>query len=299
MPTRAAKINGFERAPILFPDPAVPVVAYTGRVGRPGRFHVHTDEDWELCYVASGTADYRLGRDEFQLHAGDLLVIGPDDPHVCLGWRGERFVAIFRRSLLRETGLAVRCGRSVGLEVAGMRIPTRTHVVPWRRTTVEYLLDRLQQESFGGQRAKLPMCATLLAQLLLELARSESERRKMPAESLGGSAKKIVERLAVKVRADLANRWTLAEMVKRSGYSSTQLGVLFRRATGLSPCQWISQERIHRACQLLAHSDEAVVQVGAEVGFGTRSQFYRVFRKVTSTTPERYRSAILHEGHPL
>jgi AraC-like DNA-binding protein len=300
MPTRAAKVAGFKRAPILFPDPAVPIMAYSGGpMGARGGFHAHTDEDWELCYLASGAANYQLGAEKLQLQAGDLLVIGPDDPHVCLDWRGERFVAIFRRSMLRETGLMVRCGRSVGLEVAGMRIPTRTHVVPWRRTAVEYLLDRLQQESFGGQRAKLSMCAALLAQLLLELARSESERRKMPAESPGGSAKKIVERLAATVRADLANCWTLAELVKRSGYSSTQLGVLFRRATGLSPCQWISQERIHRACQLLAHSEEAVVQVGAEVGFGTRSQFYRVFRKVTGTTPERYRSAVLHEGHPL
>lgn len=298
MQARGAKSGGFERAPVVFPDPAVPVVAYSRQLGPPGRFHVHTDEDWELCYIASGAANYRLGSEQLRLEAGDMLVVGPDDPHACLNWRGERFVAIFRRSLLRETGLAVRCGHAVGLEVAGVRIPARSRVVPWRRTTVEYLLDRLKRESLGSQRAKRSMCVAVLAQLLLELARSESERGGVAATPADSSAKRVVERLAVKVRADLANRWTLAELVRRSGYSSTQLGVLFRRATGLSPCQWISQERIHRACQLLAHSEETVVQVGTEVGFGTRSQFYRVFRKVTGTTPERYRSAVLHEGHP-
>ncbi|MFA5191364.1 MAG: helix-turn-helix domain-containing protein [Verrucomicrobiia bacterium] len=298
MLTRAAKINAVERTPILFPDPTVPVVAYTRRIGPVGRFHVHADEDWELCYVASGAADYRLGTEEFQLHAGDLLVIGPDDPHVCLGWRGERFVAIFRRTLLRETGLAVRCGRAVGLEVAGVRVPSRTQVVPWRRTAVEYLLDRLQQESFGGQRAKLSMCAALLAQLLLELARSESERHRTPDVSADSSAKKLIERLGATVREALSHPWTLAELVKRSGYSSTQLSVLFRRATGLSPFQWISQERVHRACQLLAHADTTVMQIADEVGFGTRSQFHRVFRRVTGTTPERYRSALRHETQP-
>lgn len=298
MQARGAKSGGFERAPVVFPDPAVPVVAYSRQLGPPGRFHVHTDEDWELCYIASGSASYRLGSEQLRLEAGDMLVVGPDDPHACLNWRGERFVVIFRRPLLRESGLAVRCGHAVGLEVAGVRIPARTRVVPWRRTAVEYLLDRLQRESFGSQRAKRSMCAAVLAQLLLELARSECERGGAATTPADRSARRVVERLAVMVRADLANRWTLAEMVKRSGYSSTQLGVLFRRATGLSPCQWISQERIHRACQLLAHSEEAVVQIGVEVGFGTRSQFYRVFRKVTGTTPERYRSAVLHEGHP-
>ena len=115
-----------------------------------------------------------------RLHAGDVLVIGPDDPHICLRWCGERFVAIFRRSMLRQTGLDVRCRRSSGLEVAGVRIPTQTHVVPWRRTALEYSLDRLHQESFGGQHAKLSMCAALLAQVLLELARNEGDRRTMP-----------------------------------------------------------------------------------------------------------------------
>jgi len=298
MPLCAVKFNRCERAPILFPDPAVPVIAYTRSLGGTGKFHAHTDEDWELCYIASGTADYRVGADEFQLQAGDLLVIGPDDPHVCLGWRGERFVAIFRRSMLRKTNLAVRCGRSVGLEVAGVRIPSRTQVVPWRRTAVEYLLDRLQEESFGGQRAKHSMCAALLTQLLLELARSESERCDGSAAPPDSSARRMVDRLATIVQADLANHWTLAELVKRSGYSSTQLSVLFRRATGLSPCQWISQERVHRACQLLAHTDKTAVQIGSEVGFGTRSQFHRVFRQFTGTTPERYRSALRHETHP-
>ena len=298
MQTRTAKSSGFVRAPIVFPDPAVPVVAYSRQWGSPGTFHVHTDEDWELCYIASGGAHYRLGSEEMQLEAGDMLVIGPNDPHACLNWRGERFVVIFRRPLLRETRMPVRCGRSLGLEVAGVRVPARTRIVPWRRTAVEYLLDRLQQESFGGQRAKRSMCAALLAQLLLELARSENERCDVSAAPPDAAARKVVERMAALVQTDLANRWTLADLVKRSGYSSTQLGVLFQRATGLSPCQWISQERIHRACHLLAHSDETAIQIGSDVGFGTRSQFHRVFRKVTGTTPERYRSAVRHEGQP-
>lgn len=298
MANAAAKAGPVERAPISYPDPKVPVVAYTRCIIGPiGRFHVHTDEDWELCYIASGTADYRLKADEFQLQAGDLLVIGPNDPHVCLRWRGERFVAIFRRSLLRKTNLAVRCGRAVGLEVAGVRIPSRTHVVPWRRPAVEYLLDRLQEESFGAQPAKSSMCVALVTQLLLELARSESERCES-APAPDSSARRVVERLAAIVEADLSHPWSLAELVRRSGYSSTQLSVLFRRATGLSPCQWISQERVHRACQLLAHTEKTIMQIAADVGFGTRSQFHRVFRQVTGTTPSRYRSAFRHETQP-
>ena len=291
-------IKGCKRAPILYPDPAVPVIAYSGRVGRTGQFHMHTDEDWELCYIASGEAQYRVGSSMWRLGPGEMLVIRPDDPHACLGWRGERFVAIFRRWVLRGARLSVRCGKKIGLEVAGVRIPQRTCIVPWRRTTVEYLLDRLRRESFGGQRAKSSMCAALLAQLLLELARSEGERDATQTARPGGVPGSIVGRMCAAIRAQLDRPWTLADLVKHSGYSSTQLSVLFRRATGRSPRQWLSQERIHRACQILAHSDETAVQIAGEVGFGTRSQFYRAFRKITGTTPERYRSALRHETQP-
>lgn len=286
------------RAPILYPDPAVPVIAYSGRVGRVGQFHVHTDEDWELCYIASGEAQYRIGSERLRLGPGEMLVIRPEDPHVCLGWRGERFVAIFRRWVLRGVRLSVRCGGKIGLEVAGVRIPRRTCVVPWRRTTVEYLLDRLRRESFGGQRAKSSMCAALLAQLLLELARSEGERGVARHGQPAGVPESIVGRMCEAIRAQLDQPWSLADLVKHSGYSSTQLSVLFRRATGQSPRQWLSQERIHRACQILAHSDETAAQIASEVGFGTRSQFYRAFHKITGTTPERYRSALRHEAQP-
>lgn len=294
----ASKSGPCKRAPIIYPDPSVPVVAYSGRVGRAGIFHVHTDEDWELCYMASGEAQYRVGSSMWRLGTGELIVIRPEDPHVCLGWSGERFVAIFRRYVLRGAGVSIRCGDKIGLEVAGVRIPRRTCVVPWRRTAVEYLLNRLNGESFAGGHAKSSMCAALLAELLIELARSETERGRGEDGPPTGARDKIVERICAAVRANLDRPWTLAEFVRHSGYGSTQLSVLFRRATGRSPRQWLSQERIHRACQLLGRSEENIIRIATEVGFGTRSQFYRAFRKITGTTPERYRSALRHETQP-
>lgn len=248
--------------------------------------------------MASGEAQYRIGSSTWRLGQGELVVIRPEDPHVCLGWRGERFVAIFRRWVLRGAGVSIRCGRKIWLEVAGIRIPQRTRVVPWRRTAVEYLLNRLARESFAGQHAKSSMCAALLSELLIELARSESEKGCGRAVHLPGAPGRIVDRMCAAIRAELHRPWTLSELVKHSGYGSTQLSLLFRRATGRSPRQWLSQERVHEACQLLARSDDTVMRIATEVGFGTRSQFYRAFRRITGTTPERYRSALRHETRP-
>jgi AraC-like DNA-binding protein len=86
-----------------------------------------------------------------------------------------------------------------------------------------------------------------------------------------------------------------AEFVKRSGYSATQLCLLFDRVTGLSPCHWLSQERVRRARELLAQSEKSATEIAVEVGFGSRSQFYRTFHKAMRTGPSRYRAIVRHQ----
>jgi len=64
---------------------------------------------------------------------------------------------------------------------------------------------------------------------------------------------------------------------------------LFRAVKGATPWRWLSEQRVRRGKELLSGSDRGVAEVALEVGFGSRSQFHRVFREITGMTPGRYR----------
>lgn len=287
-------MSGFQRIPVEYPDPDLPIVAAMGRTKGPVAYHQHTDADWEICYISTGVARLRVAGTLRVLQAGDLFVIRPDEPHGFVSWRGKRRALMFHATLLKTVPLRARSGKTVGLEVEGIRIPTHFAAAPRRRSVIEHAWERLEEESFGRETAKASMCAALLGELLLELARNVKEAENAVEYHVSPAARETVEGVCAEVRAKLDYPWTLSELVRRSGYSATQLSLLFHAATGMSPCRWLSEERVREARELLAQSDKNLTAIAIEVGFGSRSQFHRAFRQATGTTPSRYRAIVRH-----
>ncbi|MNI03096.1 Bifunctional transcriptional activator/DNA repair enzyme AdaA [compost metagenome] len=67
----------------------------------------------------------------------------------------------------------------------------------------------------------------------------------------------------------------------------------FAAAVGVTPYQYILQLRIHEAKIRLAGTSDNITHISYSLGFSTPSQFFRVFAKVTGTTPESYRKTVL------
>jgi AraC-like DNA-binding protein len=59
---------------------------------------------------------------------------------------------------------------------------------------------------------------------------------------------------------------------------------------GTTPRKWLYDRRIERACTLLLTTEHSCAEVCDELGFSDVSHFSRVFRRVTGTSPGRYRS---------
>jgi len=149
----------YRRLPVRYPDPKVPLVAATVTVNRPGTYHRHTDEDWEIWYVSAGRACLRVGGKQHDLQDGDVFIIRPDQPHTCLLSHGLRYVLIFNRRFLKDVPVPVRGAGAAGLLVHGARLPVRFAVPARRRAAVEYAYERLEHESFGREATKRPMLA--------------------------------------------------------------------------------------------------------------------------------------------
>lgn len=285
------------RIPVAYPDAAVPIVAGT-TVGSAERatfaYHLHTDVDWEITYITTGRARMWVAGAQHSMRAGQALIIRPDQPHAFASWSGKHQTLIFRQGFLHDMPFRARGGTSLGLEVAGKRLAPRLTVTCQRRPVVEHALERIEQESFGNEPTKRAMCCALLAQFLLELARNARELDPSAETHVSPLARRTVEQLCAEVQAELDYPWTLKEMVRRSGYSATQLRFLFDRVTSLSPCRWLCRERVRRAREILAQSDKSVTEVAVAVGFGSRSQFYRAFHDVMRISPNRYRAIVRH-----
>jgi AraC family transcriptional regulator len=79
-------------------------------------------------------------------------------------------------------------------------------------------------------------------------------------------------------------------MAELGDISQCHCGRLFKQALGLSPYQYLLQQRVERAKQLLKQKDKPVVEIALDCGFNSHSHFGRKFRQLTGMTPKAYRA---------
>ena len=79
---------------------------------------------------------------------------------------------------------------------------------------------------------------------------------------------------------------TIAQTVDMSQY---HLCRLFKQVTGMSPWQYVIQQRIDAAKRLLKQPKLSVTEISRSLGFSTQSQFTNFFRKHSGMSPTAYR----------
>ena len=80
----------------------------------------------------------------------------------------------------------------------------------------------------------------------------------------------------------------LETLAQAAGLSPFHLIRVFRKATGLTPHNWLVDRRVHLACDLL-RAGMSATQAAAQCGFSDQSHLTRVFKSQLGITPGRFR----------
>lgn len=132
--------------------------------------------------------------------------------------------------------------------------------------------------------------------LIIDLNASELIVRMLQSESrfllLGNRSKDVPQHgLAAAIqyaREHLADDITVDDLAEAACMSTSTFYRYFRTEFGTTPHQFLTDERVSRARELLDDPDATVAAVSAMVGFQSTSHFIRVFKSVEGTTPKQY-----------
>ncbi|MFH8661003.1 GlxA family transcriptional regulator [Streptomyces afghaniensis] len=81
----------------------------------------------------------------------------------------------------------------------------------------------------------------------------------------------------------------LRDMAAQESMSVRTFTRRFREETGVSPGQWLTQQRVERARHLLETTDRSVDQVSRDAGFGTAQSMRQHLQAALGVTPTAYR----------
>ncbi len=154
----------------------------------------------------------------------------------------------------------------------------------------------------AGKTAALDLCIHLVRRDLgASAANGIARRLVVPAHRSGGQAQFITppdaprtsEGLAPTLqwaRARLDQPLTVRELAGRAGLSTRQLARRMHVELETGPLDWLHQQRIARAQELLERTDAAVEQIATSCGMGTAATLRRHFRRALGVTPTAYRA---------
>ncbi|MCW1381590.1 AraC family transcriptional regulator [Novosphingobium sp. KCTC 2891] len=86
-----------------------------------------------------------------------------------------------------------------------------------------------------------------------------------------------------------AEEHSIEAMAAQVGLTPSHFCRVFKRATSLTPHQYVMKARIERAQEMLATTELSMAQIAEAMGFGSQSHFARAFRNFTGTTPTMWR----------
>jgi transcriptional regulator GlxA family with amidase domain len=109
-----------------------------------------------------------------------------------------------------------------------------------------------------------------------------------------GLSKWRLKLVAGYVAEHIGDKVTLADMATAARLSRMHFAALFLRATGLRPHDYLLRQRVAVARELLLSTERPIVQVALSVGFQTQAHFTTVFKRLTGSTPARWREELRH-----
>lgn len=242
-------------------------------------FTMHIHEQCEIYCFVSGKAEYLVEGARYPLKSGSVLIMRPAESHrakILDNEKYERYAVNFSfaatdvidpRRILMKPFLDRPLGR--GNLYSARELGSETI----------HLFEEMIDDSDGYER-RLKISTRLF--LLLEMLYKAYLRR---ATDKYAPPTELSEQIVAYVNAHLFDKLSISLLAERFFLSTSQLGRIFRRATGTSPWEYITIKRLTAAREKM-RCGESASSAAESTGFDDYSSFYRAYVKRFGCPPK-------------
>ncbi|WP_160108117.1 helix-turn-helix domain-containing protein [Pseudomonas izuensis] len=121
-----------------------------------------------------------------------------------------------------------------------------------------------------------------------------TETQKKSAGGLSPWRERLVKQLILE---RLGESLEVTELAQACALSRSHFSRAFKCSTGLSPQDWIRQQRIARAKLLIQHTDLSLTQISLECGFCDQAHFCHMFTRSEGINPFAWRCRTVRSLH--
>jgi len=104
-----------------------------------------------------------------------------------------------------------------------------------------------------------------------------------------GKKEKLIQSIIQYIDANYKHNINLDLLEKKFFIDKYHISHTFKEITGFTVMEYVQQRRINEAQKMLIHSSNEIFDICLDCGFNNLQHFYRVFKKISGVTPDKYR----------
>jgi AraC family transcriptional regulator len=148
----------------------------------------------------------------------------------------------------------------------------------------------LDGDSLGEQLYAESLAYALAVHLVRKYSTlAEDAVRELAAEYSHRLSSHIMKRVTDYIGENLDSRLTLSDIADAANLSPFHFSRLFKTSTGVSPHQYVTEQRLQRARELLIGTDLPIHEIAWQTGFSDQSHLGRHMRRRFGITPKSLR----------
>lgn len=97
-----------------------------------------------------------------------------------------------------------------------------------------------------------------------------------------------LERVIDYIKANLTQDLSILDLATLTSMSESHFSRSFKQSVGIAPYQYLMQQRVERAKQLLKQQAISISDIALDCGFANQTHLTKVFRQMTGVTPKAY-----------
>jgi AraC family transcriptional regulator len=251
----------------------------------PGRMLEHTSDFHEINIPLDGQLVT-----EKRSATGKLVRTKAATGNVCLTPAGQAGAAYWNKNL-DNMGILLRPDFAAQTALENRFSPDFRFVEIYKREDllIQHIGLTLLAEVDSATPSGRLYTDSLIQTLTLHLLKNYSTANSVRENTNGGLSGYKLRRVREFIDANLEEDLSLAEIAAIADLSQFHFARAFRKSTGLTPQQYVMQQRIERAKELLAEDELPIVEISLRTGFKNQSHFTTLFRKFTKFTPKTWR----------
>lgn len=257
----------------------------------------HWHDQFEICYCLSGKGVFYFKNREYEISAGDLVIVNNVERHTSKSYRDHicsNLFLFFQASTIEQLDFNLLRPFIYDRDRFTHKIDGQLPIAK----QIGQIILQMQQELNEKRPAYGPLIKSLLFQICSLLLRHYHVETSDVWHQFYNKYATIRTGISY-IQSHFHQNISLDDVANAMSLSSSRTRHLFSEIMGEGFKTYLIHLRVQTAQRLLVQTDLSVEDIYEQCGFQSASSFYREFQKIVKETPLSYKKRLCSSRHSV